>query len=114
VALNIKDEETEALVSKIASLTGETQTEAVRRAAKERLGRLEVERATAGERPMEALLRRRFGPGRRLAYDPKESDEAFEYYLETEIWPLIRPENLGRTMTKAEREQLLGYGPGGV
>ena len=29
VALNIKDKETEALVSKIASLTGETETEAV-------------------------------------------------------------------------------------
>jgi antitoxin VapB len=114
MALNIKDEETEALVSKIASLTGETQTEAVRKAATERLERLELEGAEADERPMEALLRERFGLKRKLDYDPKESDEAFEYFLETEIWPLIKPENLGKTITKAEREELLGYGPGGV
>ena len=114
MALNIKDKGTEALVNKIASLTGETQTEAVRQSASERLARLELERAQSGERPMEALRRERFGGARRLDYDPKESDEAFEYFLETEIWPLVRPENLGKTMTKAEREELLGYGPGGV
>ncbi len=51
MALNIKDKETEALVGKIASLTGETKTEAVRQAATERLERLERERVKAGERP---------------------------------------------------------------
>jgi antitoxin VapB len=114
MALNIKDEETEAVVSKIASLTGETHTEAVRRAAKERLERLEVERAVTREAPTQALRRGQSGPRRKLDYDPKESDEAFEYYLETEIWPLMKPENLGKTITKVEREKLLGYGPGGV
>ena len=97
--MNIKDKETEALVSKIASLTGETQTEAVRKAATERLERLERERAKAGERPVD---------------DPRRDAEAFRRFMETEIRPLLRPENRGKKITKAEREEFLGYGPGGV
>jgi len=99
VALKIKDKGTEALVSEIASLTGETKTEAVRRAARERLDRLE---------------RGRVKSGGRLDYDPRRDAETFRFWLETEIWPLISKENRGKTMTKAEREELLGYGPGGV
>jgi antitoxin VapB len=102
VALKIKDKETEALVSKIASLTGETETEAVRQAATERLERLEESR------------RGRFSRVRRLDYDPRQDAETLHYWLETEIWPLIKEENLGKPITKAEREELLGYGPGGV
>jgi antitoxin VapB len=108
VALNIKDKETEALVSKIAALTGETETEAVRQAATERLERLEESR------------RGRFSPGgrlrrvRRLDYDPRQDAETFHHWLETEIWPLIKEENRGNPITKAEREEFLGYGPGGV
>ncbi len=37
--LNIKDAETTALVRELVDLTGETQTEAVRKAVKERLAR---------------------------------------------------------------------------
>jgi antitoxin VapB len=37
--LNIKDAETSALVKELAALTGESQTEAVRKAVKERLER---------------------------------------------------------------------------
>ncbi len=103
MALNIKDKGTEALVNKIASLTGETPTEAVRQAATERLERLEKSR------------RGRVSGRRRVDYDPRESPEKFRYWLETEIWPLIPEENRGgEPMTKAEREELLGYGPGGV
>ena len=106
MALNIKDKETEALVSKIASLTGETETEAVRQAATERLERLERGRSQGG----------RFSGGRRrrLDYDPKQDAETFEYWFETEIRPLLKEENRGKPITKAEREELLGYGPGGV
>lgn len=104
MALNIKDKETEALVSKIASLTGETETEAVRRAATERLEKLERGRSQ----------RRWFSGGRRLDYDPKQDAETFHYWLETEIWPLLKEENRGKPITKAEREELLGYGPDGV
>jgi antitoxin VapB len=100
VALNIKDKETEALVNELASLTGETTTEAVRQAAKDRLERLERERAR---------------PDRRSTIDPRRDAESFQLWMETEIWPLIPEEHRGgEPMTKAEREELLGYGPGGV
>lgn len=70
MALNIKDKETEELVNQIASLTGETTTDAVRQAAKERLARLERERARPGERPVD---------------DPRRDAETFRRFLDTEI-----------------------------
>jgi antitoxin VapB len=92
MALNIKDEETEALVNELAAMTGETKTGAVRTAARERLERLE---------------RRR---GRR-----RRTPEEVQRWLETEIWSQIPDELLDRPpMTKAEREEILGYGPDGV
>lgn len=42
MALNIKDEATHALVRRLAAKTGESQTEAVRRAVEERLKRQEL------------------------------------------------------------------------
>ena len=33
--------------------------------------------------------------------------------LEEEIWPMIPPEVRGMTITKAEEEEILGYGPDG-
>lgn len=94
MALNIKDKETEALVTEITALTGETKTGAVRQAARERLERLRLQSG----RP-----------------DPRRDAESFRRWLETEIWPLI-PEDVrgGKPLTKAEREEILGYGPGGV
>jgi antitoxin VapB len=92
MALNIKDKETEDLVAEIAALTGETKTGAVRTAARERLERLQ----------------RR--SGRR-----KRSPEELQQWLETEIWSQVPDELLDRPpMTKAEREEILGYGPDGV
>lgn len=92
MALNIKDKETEALVAKIAALTGETKTGAMREAARERLARLE-----------------------RRANRRKRSPEEVQRWLETEIWSQVPDELLDRPpMTKAEREELLGYGPNGV
>jgi antitoxin VapB len=99
VASDDKDKKTEARVSEIASPTQEITTEAVRQAGQERL---------------DGLQRGRFTAGRRLDYDPKESAETFRYWLETEIRPLLKEENRGKPITKAEREELLGYGPGGV
>jgi antitoxin VapB len=93
MALNIKDKETEALVAEIAALTGETKTGAVRTAARERLERLRLQSG----RP-----------------DPRRDAESFRRWLETEIWPLIPEDVRGKEMTKAEREELLGYGPDGV
>jgi antitoxin VapB len=91
VALNIKDKETEALVAEIVALTGETKTGALREAARERLVKLEKR----------ASRRRR-------------SPEELQRWLETEIWSQVPEELLGRGLTKAEREELLGYGPDGV
>jgi antitoxin VapB len=44
MALNIRNRETEELASALASLTGETKTEAVRRALRDQLARIQSER----------------------------------------------------------------------
>jgi antitoxin VapB len=93
VALNIRDEETEALVAQITSLTGETDTKAVREAVRERLERLQS--------------RQRQGPRRKMTADE------MRHWLETEIWPLVPAELRGKGISKAEREEILGYGPDG-
>jgi antitoxin VapB len=93
MALNIKDEETEALVNELAALTGETEADAVRRATEERLDRLRPKPRT----------------GRGF-----QTVEEVEQWLETEIWPRIPKEQLGKPISKAEREEILGYGPDGV
>lgn len=87
MAMNIKDPEAERLAAEVAELTGETKTAAVRNALRERRDRL----TAAGER--------------------KRSLRSF---FEEEIWPLVPPEVRGKPMTKAEREEILGYGPDGV
>ncbi len=91
MALNIKDKETEALVAELASLTGETKTGAVRVALRERLEREQL----------------------RAAGKSKWSEEDLRQWLETQIWPLVPAELLGRGISKAEREEILGYGPEG-
>lgn len=91
MALNIKDPTTEQLAAEVAELAGETKTGAVRTALAERRQRLLAARA-ADDRA--SRLRR---------------------VLEDEIWPLIAPGLLDRPpLTKAEREEILGYGPEGV
>jgi len=35
-------------------------------------------------------------------------------FLEKEVWPSIPPSLRGTTISKAEREEILGYGPEGV
>lgn len=35
-------------------------------------------------------------------------------FLEREVWPAIPPDELGKTLTREEREAILGYGPEGV
>ncbi len=92
MSLNIKDKESEELVAEIASITGETKTGATRTALRERRDR----------------LRLRAGGRKRTAEDIRE-------WLETEIWPQIPPEELGKPpMSKDEIEEILGYGPDGV
>lgn len=90
MALNIKNSRVEALLDEVADLTGESKTEAVRRALEERRERL---RTTQGADGRAARLRR---------------------LLEREIWPQLPAKVVGRPLTKAEEEALLGYGPAGA
>ena len=88
--LSIKNAEVERLVAEIAKLTGESKTEAVRQALKERRSRLAL-RESAENRA--ARIRR---------------------LLEDEVWPSIPAQVLGTTISRDEEERILGYGDTGV
>lgn len=90
MALNIKNPQVEQLIAEVAALSGETKTEAVRRALEDRRERLMHHPASPGRA---ARLRR---------------------FLEHEVWPSIPATMLGRRLTKAEEEKILGYGEHGV
>lgn len=90
MALNIKNEAVERLTAEIARLTGESKTEAVRRALEERKAR--------------------------LAYRVADEDRGarLQRFLENEVWPEVPPKELGRRLSRAEEEEILGYGPEGA
>jgi antitoxin VapB len=90
MAMNIKDPQTEALAAEVAALANETKTQAVRTALLERKERLQARK-------------RRHARGQRI-----------DRFLEEEAWPQIPDAVLGRPVSKAERETILGYGPEGV
>ena len=90
MAVNIKNERVERLLDEVAALTGETKTEAIRRSLEERRDRLA--RSAAELSPAERLRR----------------------VLEREIWPAIPAAARGTRLSKAEEEQILGYGPNGA
>jgi antitoxin VapB len=89
MALNIKDPETERLAAEVAALTGMTKTGAVRYALRQ-------------------VLEARSGPSVR------RREERLTRFLEEEIWPLIPPDQLGRPLSKAAREEILGFGADGA
>jgi antitoxin VapB len=87
VAFTINDPETERLATEVARMTGASEAEAVYEALAERRGKV-------SPKPQ--------GKGR-----PKDMQK----WLETEIWPLVPRQELGRPpLTKVERAALLGYG----
>ena len=88
--LSIKNAEVERLVEEVAALTGESKTEAVRQALKERRSRLAL-RESAQNRA--ARIRR---------------------LLEDEVWPSMPANVLGTTISRDEEERILGYGDTGV
>lgn len=90
MALNIKNPAVERLAAEVAEIAGESKTQAVRRSLEERLERLT-------------------GSGR--SPDAASKNVAF---LEQEIWADIPPAVLGKQLSKAEVEQILGFGPDGV
>jgi antitoxin VapB len=90
MAMNIKDPEAERLAAEVAELTGDTKTGAVREALRLRRDQL-------------------------MAQETATRDgAAFVRFLEEEIWPQVSLEVRGVPISKAEREEILGYGPGGV
>ena len=90
MALNIKDRETDQLATEVAALAGETKTRAVKVALQERKERLSRQ---ASQRQRADGLRR---------------------FLEEELWPQVPSEILGKPLTRAEREAILGYDEIGV
>lgn len=90
MALNIKNPEVERLVDEVVEMTGETKTEAVRRALAERRRR----------------LRLRVRDGLRV--------ERVTRFLQREVWARVPEDQLGRAPSKAEREEILGLGPEGT
>ena len=90
MALNIKDAETERLAAEVAALAGETKTRAVKIALRERKER----------------LARRIGK--------RDRSEELRRFLVEEAWPQVPPDVLGKPLTRAEREEILGYGTEGV
>ena len=89
MALNLKNPQVERLAAEVAKLTGESKTEAIRRALEERRQRLKG--AGLNERRPRVLS-----------------------LLRTKIWASIPKRELGRRLSRQEEEAILGYGPHGV
>lgn len=93
MALNIRNTQVERLAVEVARITGETKTEAVRRALQDRKNRLVLE-----NRKKVTLN----------ASQKRDRIRQIKDYLEREVWPNIPADILGKKMTKREREEILG------
>lgn len=89
MSLNIKNDEVVRLAAEVASMTGETKTEAIRKALEERRRRLSFRVADGGV-------------------------DGIRRFLEREIWPVVPRDVRGSRVSKKERESILGYGRSGV
>lgn len=90
MAVNIKNRDVENLLNEVVKLTGETKTEAIRKALEERRKRLSIHFAMPDKHQRLMAL------------------------LEEEIWPQIPAEQIGKRLSKEEEEAILGYGELGV
>ena len=89
MALNLKNADVERLAADVARLTGESKTEAIRRALEERKRRLTG--LSVAERRQRILT-----------------------LLERTAWPSLPRGEQGRRLTRVEEDEILGYGPDGV
>ena len=89
MALNLKNAEVERLAEEVARLTGESKTEAIRKALEERRRRL---KSVATSERRARLLR----------------------MLRSRVWPSIPKDQLSRRLTRAEEDAILGFGKDGV
>lgn len=86
MSLNIKNTDVETLVNEIVKITGESKTEAIRKALDER--------------------RQRLG----LHVNQSHHKTHLLAFLQEEIWPHIPEPLRGTQLSKAEEEAILGYG----
>jgi antitoxin VapB len=89
MALNLKNAAVERLAAEVARLTGETKTEAIRRALDERRRRL---KGPSADQRRARVLR----------------------FLEKKVWPTLPESERGRRLTRAEEDEILGFGPDGA
>jgi antitoxin VapB len=89
MALNLKNAEVERLAAELSRLTGESKTETIRRALEERRRRLKS--ASVETRRARVLD-----------------------FLEKRVWPTLPKQHRGKRLTRAQEDEILGYGPGGV
>ena len=90
MGLNIKNEAVAKLAAEVAELTGESKTEAIRKALEERRYRLNS----------------------RISVSRPKND--IHRFLEREIWPLVPEDVRRKRLSKREKEKILGYGREGV
>ena len=85
MALSLKNPMVEALVAQVVSLTGESKTEAVRRALLDRVERLQMQQPVS------------------------RREQRLRAYLNEELWPEIPASEFGRTLSREEEAEILGY-----
>lgn len=90
MALNIKNPDVEKLLDDLVQVTGESKTEAVRKALAERQERLA------------------------LHFSSHQPEIRLRSFLQDEVWPQIPAGLLGTRLSKAEEEAILGYGEQGL
>ena len=90
MTLNIKNQDVEKLLREVIQLTGESKTEAVRKALEERRQRLAMRFILA------------------------KSAARITTFLQDEVWPQVPSELMGVRLTKVEEEAILGYGEEGI
>jgi antitoxin VapB len=88
VALNLKNPEVEKLAAEVATLASESKTEAIRKALLERKARLAATSPTKRSQRAAGILK--------------------------DFRAAILPEFAGRSLTKQEEDEILGFGPDGV
>ncbi|MCR4374325.1 MAG: type II toxin-antitoxin system VapB family antitoxin [Acidobacteria bacterium] len=89
MALNIKNPAVERLAGEVALLTGESKTEAIRKALEDRKRRLVA--APVSDRRATVLA-----------------------FLKKRVWTGIPRKEKGRVLARSEEDAILGYGPEGV
>lgn len=88
MGLNIKNQEVERLIAEVAAATGESKTEAIRKAMLDRKDKLAL--PSVEERVRQITER-----------------------MDREIWSKLPPDVLGKPIAQEEQDEILGYGPDG-